>query len=148
MVRIFRISLVVFSFFVFGVESQAQTGDCSLGISGKDRDIIVQVFQLNEEQVRLLDSWREELETYTVVTEKRVQQLMENHPQKTQSDLVTLADKYAMIQNEVVDTHRYYDQLLLGTFNDKQYAHYTNLCQEVNREPLKPADLSESRNPE
>lgn len=118
--------------------SFSQVDDCSLDIAGKDTDVLIQVFQLNEEQQSKLETWSEELESQSREIEKDIDQLLENHPQSTEADLLNLSDKYAKLKDKLVFLNLQYDQKLLGIFNEKQYQFYTELCKEAFRRPLPP----------
>ncbi|QLG46278.1 hypothetical protein [Costertonia aggregata] len=111
--------------------------DCTLSIGGKDKDIIVQVFQLNEEQITQLETWQAELAIKNKLIEEQLQLLLDEHPQSTQEDLTNLAKKYKTKEQELVRISVGYDKKLLGIFNERQYQRYIELCEEALRKPLK-----------
>ena len=121
----------------------AQESFCALDIGGEDVEIIIQIFQLNEEQQSLLESWRAELQLQTRVLEDEMKQLLATHPQSTEADLQNLARKYGLLKNQLLQISSEYDQRLLGVFNEKQYKFYTELCREAMRTPLNPIPREE-----
>lgn len=112
--------------------------ECTLGVGGRDTDLIVQVFQLDSLQQARLLQWGEELRAVNAPLEERARQLLDAHPQQSDEDLAALGHKYDEIKAEMVANAAHYDRLLLGTFNDLQYARYAELCREVLRTPLPP----------
>ncbi len=121
----------------------AQESFCALDIGGEDVEILIQIFQLNEEQQSLLETWRAELQVQTRVLEEEMKQLLATHPQSTEADLRNLARKYGLLKNQLLQLSAEYDQRLLGVFNEKQYKFYTELCREVMRIPLNPIPREE-----
>ncbi len=116
----------------------SQIDDCSLDVGGKNTEVLIQVFQLNDEQKSKLEIWIAELELQTKVIEDDISQLLEQHPQSTEADLLNLSGKYAELKDNLVLLSLQYDQKLLGIFNEKQYKFYTELCREAYRRPLIP----------
>lgn len=114
----------------------AQQQDCTLGIGGKDTETIVEVFQINEEQKTQMNTWIQELTEKNKVIEEEIKTLLENHPQSTQDDLITLAAKYKVLKDQIVSVSKMYDIKLLSIFNDKQYQRYVDLCREALRDPM------------
>ena len=123
----------------------SQESYCALDIGSEDVEIIVQIFQLNEEQQSLLEQWRGELQLQTRVLQEEMNQLLASHPQSTETDLRNLAKKYAVLKNQLLQISSEYDQRLLGVFNDKQYEFYTELCREALRIPLNPIPREEEK---
>ena len=115
-----------------------QVSDCTLDIGGKDSGLIIEIFQLNEEQQEQLQLWVSELESQSDVLEEDIQKLLDHHPQSTEADLLNLAGKYAALKDQLVALSLQYDQKLLGIFNEKQYSYYKELCEEAVRRPLNP----------
>ncbi len=124
-------------FFVCG-STNAQLPDCTLGMGGKDTEVLTKVFQLNDEQIKTMDLWIGELHSRNKEIEDRIKELFDNHPQGTQEELVTLAKKYKDLKDQLVAISTKYDQQLLGLFNDRQYQRYIELCAEALRKPLSP----------
>ena len=116
----------------------SQETACTLDIGGKDSQLIVEIFQLNEQQQGQLEEWVSELQTQSENIEEKIQKLLDHHPQSTEADLLNLARKYAVLKDELVTLTLQYDQKLLGIFNEKQYAFYKELCTEAARRPLNP----------
>ncbi len=116
----------------------SQETACTLDIGGKDGQLIVEIFQLNEQQQGQLEEWVSELHTQSETIEEKIQKLLDQHPQSTEADLLNLARKYAALKDELVTITLQYDQKLLGIFNEKQYAFYKELCTEAARRPLNP----------
>ncbi|SFR50836.1 hypothetical protein SAMN04490243_2420 [Robiginitalea myxolifaciens] len=113
--------------------------DCTLGLGGKDSEIIRQVFQLNAEQTQKMRAWEAELSASNESLEREAMALLDEHPQNTLDELEALGNKYGKIRDAMVANAKSYDQLLLGTFNQKQYALYLQLCREAVRNPLPPS---------
>ncbi len=132
--------LLTFGLFLFGlwfpIMGYGQILDCTLGLGGKDTEVILQVFQLSEEQQAQTDLWVAEYKTRSSVIEKGADSLLASHPQQTAEELQELALKYNALKNELVLLSQGYDQRLISIFNEKQYALYLKLCREVNRRPL------------
>ena len=122
----------------FGGYAYGQLPDCTLGVGGKDTEILKQVFQMNQEQINSLDQWAGELQTANKLKQDEIEQLLATHPQSTEEDLILLAEKYKALQAQMVATARAFDQKLLGIFNPKQYERYVALCNEALREPIIP----------
>ena len=133
---------------LLGLHGHAQLNDCSLDIGGQDADVLITVFQLNEKQQTHLESWRGELSVQLRTIEEDISQLLDNHPQSTEADLFNLSEKYAKLKDQLVALSIEYDQKMLGTFNPKQYAFYTELCKEALRRPLVPIPLVEEEEDE
>ncbi len=112
--------------------------ECTLGIGGKDTDLIIQVFMLNAGQQQKLHQWAEALEAENGPLEDRARVLLDTHPQSTPEDLAALGHKYEEIKEAMLANARKYDRLLLGTFNPGQYQRYSDLCGEVDRRPMLP----------
>lgn len=127
---------IFFCSFIFSVGSMAQSEDCTLGIGGKDTDVIVQVFQLNAEQKIQMETWATEFTIQTGEIETQIQQLFDTHPQKSQEDLERLSEKYKVLKDELVASSREFDKKLIGLFNPKQYERYMSLCNEAGRRPM------------
>jgi len=121
-----------------GFVASAQLPDCTLGIGGKDTEVLIQVFQLNDEQKNALNIWAGELQTQNKLKEEEIKLLLDKHPQSTQKDLETLAKKYKVLKDQMLATSKSYDQKLLGLFNPRQYQRYVELCSEALRTPITP----------
>lgn len=115
--------------------------DCTLDIGGKNGDTLIQVFQMNEEQRGQMETWRAELNVEIKVIEEEIQKLFDNHPQSTPAELTTLAGKYKVFEQKIVDASRATDKKLLSIFNSKQYDRYLELCHEAIREPIQVVPL-------
>ncbi len=123
--------------------AQASSQECALGIGGKDTELIIQVFQLNDLQQQKLREWTEELESTNSELQEKARVLLETHPQTTTEEVEVLGAKYREIKDVMLANSLRYDRLLLGTFNELQYRRYVELCQEVYRAPMAPeADTS------
>jgi hypothetical protein len=122
--------------------AHAQAKDCTLGIGGKDTDVIIQVFQLNDEQQQKMQIWEGELAQYHKIMGDSIRTLFDTHPQKTMEDLQALANKYKAFRDKIETTSGIYDQKLLATFNQRQYEKYAALCREALRAPM-PAYLED-----
>ncbi len=110
--------------------------DCTLAIGGRDSDVIIQVFQMNNEQIAMMEGWKVELDQEMEATQKQVDQLFESQPQGTPEQLTQLAIKYKVLQDRIVDISKSYDKKLLAIFNEQQYRRYVGLCREIFLKPL------------
>ena len=115
----------------------AQLADCTLGLGGKDTEVIVQVFKLNGEQTSKLDMWVAEYQKTSRIIQEEVDQLLASHPQKTPEDLQKLAVKFNTLKTKLQGVSKRYDQKLVTLFNPQQYEVYLQLCNEVNRKPMR-----------
>src|SRR5690606_21055605 len=126
-------------FLLFGtlmVCFMANAQDCTLAIGGKDTDVIIQVFQMNNEQIAKREAWKVELEKETDAAQQQANQLLESQPQTTPEELEKIAVEYKKIQNRVAEISKSYDRKLLAIFNEKQYRRYVGLCREIFLKPL------------
>ena len=126
----------------------AQLDNCTLDIGGQDTEVLISVFQLNDKQQEYLAAWRGELSVQVRTLEDSIAQLLETHPQSTEADLQNLSKKYAQLKDQLVALTVEYDQRMLGTFNQKQYEFYAELCKEALRRPLVPVPLEEEEEEE
>ena len=127
-----KVFVVIFFLFSLGIAQE-----CTLGIGGRDAETIIQVFQLNEEQVAIMNELRSALDLETSPIEEQSKQLLETHPQSTPEELTELAAKFKLLESKIIQISRSYDQRLLSLFNQKQFQRYVELCYEVARTPLK-----------
>lgn len=116
--------------------SQAQLQDCTLDIASADTELMIKLFQLNEEQTTSLENLQAEIEVKNRVLYDQIKWLFDNHPQDTEEDLSNMAKKYDVMQRQIMANSRIYDQKFLGTLNERQYERYTILCEEAMRKPL------------
>jgi len=138
-------ALLTFFFLSFSVYAQ----NCTLDIGGKNIGQIVTIFQLNEAQVGTMEELRAELEITAKTIEDDIQKLFDNHPQSSPEELTTLAGKYKVLQQKLVNASFESDKRLLGTFNEKQYQRYLILCNEALRDPIRivPVQIGDSIDP-
>jgi len=127
------------TFFLCGFSGMAQ--DCTLDIGGKNTDTLIGVFQMSKEQISQMETWRAELDIEIKVFEDEIQKLFDNHPQSTPEELNTLAGKYKVFQQKIVDASKATDKNLLAIFNTKQYERYLELCHEAIRKPIQVVPL-------
>ena len=113
-----------------------QTADCTLGIGGKDTETIIKVFQLNAEQLVLMEGWIQELEKSNEKIEEQIDHLLNEHPQSNEEELQALAEKFKELRTEIIANSKICDQKLVGIFNENQYNRYIALCNEAIRRPL------------
>ena len=127
-------------FLLFGMlytnVQMAQVPDCTLGLGGKDTEIIIQVFHLNKEQKAKLDMWVAEYQLSSRLIQEEVDQLLASHPQKTPEDLQQMAMKYDTLKARLFGISKGYDKKLIALFDQRQYEVYLELCNEVNRRPM------------
>lgn len=125
-------------------ESPALAQDCTLGIGGKDTEVIIQVFQLDEEQQEKVYHWSGELEAYHKTMRDQIRELFDTHPQQTMEELETLAQKYSVLKDQIEEMVKSYDRKVLAILDSRQYEQYVALCREVLRQPM-PAAAVESQ---
>lgn len=118
-----------------------QSTSCTLGLGGKDTEVILQVFQLSAEQQAQTDAWVADYRMRSRVIQEGADSLLRSHPQNTPEDLQKLALRYNALKTELVELSEGYDRKLISIFNEKQYALYLELCEEVNRRPFSSAIL-------
>jgi len=135
-----KITVSFFIMLLFSLWGNAQ--DCTLDIGGKNTDILIRVFQMNQEQITKMETLRAELEIETKVIEDEIQKLFDNHPQSSPAELTTLSQKYKVFQEKIVMASKASDKALLSIFNEKQYDRYLELCYEAIRRPLKVVPVS------
>ena len=127
--------LLVFIFAFFSFFGYAQ--DCTLGLNEKSSDLLIKIFQLNEDQIYKMEKWQAELAIETKAIEDEIERLLASQPQSSPEELTALADKYLVYQQKIVAASRATDELMLSTFNKKQYERYLMLCYEVIRRPIR-----------
>jgi hypothetical protein len=139
---------LVIAFLFSGILANAQK--CSLNIGGTDSNIMVEIFQLNEEQQLAMREIKEALALETSRIDADIQKLLKEHPQSTPEELMVLAKKYRELQQKMVNTLLEGDKKLLSTFNPKQYDRYLILCKEAFREPIAivPVSIKDVPDPE
>ncbi|MBU3025457.1 hypothetical protein Q4603_17005 [Zobellia galactanivorans] len=111
--------------------------NCTLDIGGKNNEAIKTIFQLNEEQISTMEALQGELEVQTKDIEGQIEKLLAEHPQSSEEDLIKLAEKYKVLQQQLVQAAYDSDKKLLSLFNSKQYERYLRLCNEAIRIPIK-----------
>ena len=126
---------VLFIALLFFFSGKAQ--DCTLDVGGKNTDVLVSVFQMNEAQVAKMEALGAELRIETKVVEDEIQLLFDTHPQSTQDELTRLSAKYKVLQEKIVMASKATDKMLLSSFNVKQYERYLELCNEAIRKPIR-----------
>ncbi len=102
------------------------------------------VFQLSDGQIGQMEAWSAELKLETRAVEDSVQKLFAEHPQSSTEELAILADKYKVLQQQLVAASRTADKNLLSIFNDKQYERYLALCYDAIRKPIKVVSLPQN----
>jgi uncharacterized membrane-anchored protein YhcB (DUF1043 family) len=135
--------VLLLSFWALSLSVAAQ--ECTLGIGGRDTDLIIQVFGLSDGQQQQLQAWAAALEAENAPLEAQARTLLDTHPQSTTEELAALGHKYQQIKDAMLENARRYDRLLLGTFSERQYQRYAELCREVGRQPMSP--LAEAPKP-
>ena len=119
-----------------------QSQECTLDIGGKNHNTIIDIFQLNAEQQATMETVRSELKTEQTSIENEIQKLLSTHPQSTETELITMSDKYKVLQQKMESLSWESDKKLLETFNPKQYERYLNLCGEALRKPIEITPVS------
>lgn len=127
------VSVLFFLFFTFVGNAQ----DCTLDIGGKNAEMVVKVFQLNESQNTQMEAWSAELAITNKVIEEDIQKMFDSEPQSSPEELTKLAEKYSVLKSRMVNNAYEADKKLLATFNERQYERYLQLCNEAIRTPIK-----------
>tara|TARA_R110002167_G_scaffold11308_15_gene50167 strand:- start:4184 stop:4627 length:444 start_codon:yes stop_codon:yes gene_type:complete len=124
--------------------------DCTLDIGGKNTNAIIELFQLNEAQISTMDSLRSALVVRQAGLEDQIHKLLNEQPQRTEAELIKLADKYKVLQQQMVEDAWECDKNFLSIFNPKQYQAYIALCNDANRNPIRiiPISYEEGVTPE
>lgn len=111
--------------------------DCTLDIGGENSGTIIKVFQLNEAQIATMEALRGELAIETKTIEDQIEKLLAEHPQSKEADLLTMGEKYKVLQEKLVQASWQSDKKLLNTFNARQYERYLELCNAAIRRPIR-----------
>lgn len=138
---------ISFTLFLFSLAASFGQ-ECTLNISGADSTAIASAFQLSPSQLEKMGNWQRELQKKTGLLMEQLSSLMESHPRESQSDLAALGSKYEELKEQILQISISYDRRLLGTFNERQYARYLELCKAVSREPLAPWRNPQRESPE
>ncbi len=110
--------------------------DCTLDLGGTNLETIIKIFQLNDAQANLVERWQAELQLQMKLIEGEANALLAKQPQRTEEELLALAQKYKVLQDKMTLLSASYDKKLLRELNDKQYERYVSLCKEAVRTPL------------
>ena len=127
--KILGISLILLT-----TSTQAQS--CTLDIGGENAETLVKVFQMNEAQVATMKILQQTLAMETEALESQIENLLAEHPQSTEEELLDLAEKYKVLQQKVIEASYETDKKLLSEFNAKQYDRYLQLCKAAIRRPI------------
>ena len=127
--KILGISLILLT-----TSTQAQS--CTLDIGGENAETLVKVFQMNEAQVATMKILQQTLAMETEALESQIENLLAEHPQSTEEELLDLAEKYKVLQQKVIKASYETDKKLLSEFNAKQYDRYLQLCKAAIRRPI------------
>lgn len=109
---------------------------CILDIGTENSEQIKQVFQLKETQITALEEYKEILNKEISTLQQQVQELLETHPQSNPDELLVLAKKHKVLEDQMFTATVTYDQKLISLFNEKQYERYLLLCNEAKRTPI------------
>ena len=126
----------IFALLIFGASYTLCGQTCTLDIGGENTKTIIEVFQLNEGQLAVMDSLRTNLIAENGKIEAEIEKLMAQHPQSTEEELIKLAEKYKVLQQQMVKAAYESDKKLLAQFNPKQYERYLQLCKAAIRMPI------------
>ena len=111
--------------------------DCILGVGITKDEIIIDVFQLNEEQAEQLINFSAELKYRNELLNNQAQNILKRHPQSSAGELMVLAEKYNVIRDSMARVQRMLDIKTLKLFNKNQYLLYLELCKEAFRQPFR-----------
>ena len=100
-----RLKFLISFYVVFLISflGMAQLPDCTLGLGSAEAETVIGVFQLNAEQKATLEELSGKLQIATKSIEDQVKQLFESHPQDTEEELITLAQKYKELQQKMIN---------------------------------------------
>lgn len=128
-----KITLILFFLFAISVSAQ---NDCFLGVGGKDDETIVEVFNLDEEQIRNLKNWGAELKYRNEIFVIRAEYLLKNHANSSHEDLLKMSYTYRGHLDSMRSNLRMIDKRMLSTFSNEQYNLYIQLCNSVLLSPI------------
>lgn len=139
-------TLVLLLFLSFSLNAQ----NCTLDIGGNNTEVVVGIFQLNETQTATMERLAAALEIENKSVEDDIKKLLNEHPQSTTEDLMTLGSKYKKLQQKIVDASLAKEIELISLFNEKQYERYLILCNEAFRDPIRivPVSIKDTIDPE
>ncbi len=126
--------LLVFTFGLLSSNANAQK--CILAISSENGQSAVEVFQLNEDQKKAFEIFKNEFKSEIDIQERQIKELLASHPQSNPDELLELAKKHEVLEEKMLETTIKYDVKLISLFNKKQYERYVLLCETANRAPL------------
>ncbi|WP_422081238.1 hypothetical protein [Ulvibacterium sp.] len=135
MIKFTRAFFVFLGYITFSSGLLAQ--DCTLDIGGDNTDMMVEVFQLSDQQIQTMENLKSDLEIQIKSLKEDIQKLFDDHPQSSTEELQVLADKYRVLEQKIMDASRECDKKLLTTFNERQYRRYLDLCREAFRKPIR-----------
>lgn len=110
--------------------------DCYLCLGMGNNPEIVDVFELDSLQRRLLDNLSAELKFRNRMLEDRAKYMLLLHEQSSPEDLLIMSFEYRAIMDSMFDNVRMIDRRLLAEFTDNQYNRYINLCNKIQRSPI------------
>ena len=111
--------------------------DCILGVGITKDEIIIDVFQLNEEQAEQMINFSAELKYRNELLNDQAENILKRHPQSSAAELMVLAEKYNVIRDSMARVQRMIDIKTLKLFNKNQYLRYLELCSEAFRQPFR-----------
>ncbi|RDY60957.1 hypothetical protein DX873_01910 [Flagellimonas nanhaiensis] len=110
--------------------------DCQLGVGGQDDQVIMEVFQLNDNQKDKLKSWSAELKVRNDILKDRAKHLLKRHEGSSPEVLMTFSKQYKDILDSMKQNALMMDRRLLSTLNAKQYNLYLELCSQLTLRPM------------
>ncbi len=108
-----------------------------MGIGGRDNETIIEVFQLNEEQKENLKNWSAELKVRNTYLKDKAKFLVKRHEQSPPNVLMKMSYEYRKLLDSMRNNSRMIDKRMLGTFNQKQYDLYVELCGMIAMDPMR-----------
>ncbi|NQZ45670.1 MAG: hypothetical protein HRT65_15290 [Flavobacteriaceae bacterium] len=109
---------------------------CSLGVGGPDHEIIAEVFQLSQDQVKTMRNLGAELKFRNEIFELRAERLLKNHAQSSPEDLLKMSYDYRDLLDSMRNNSVRIDKRMLAVFNQDQYNLYIQLCNQAYRSPI------------
>lgn len=122
---------------LFYFEGSLAQKDCILGVGITEDKILIDVFQMNEQQAEQMMNYSAELKYRNELLNNQAENILKRHPQSSEAELIILAEKYKVIRDSMETVQRMIDIRTLKLFNEKQYMRYLELCEEAFRQPVR-----------
>ena len=107
-----------------------------MGVGGQDDQVIMEVFQLNDDQKDKLKSWSAELQVRNDILKDRAKHLLKRHENSPPEVLAIFSKQYKDILDSMKQNALMMDKRLLSILNAKQYNLYLELCSQLTLRPM------------